>query len=294
LRGLQNQLAVAKKNAENQTETLKITQVRLDSGRGTELDTSRALAQLDSTRAIIPPLQSFIYQAIHRLGVLTGQRPEALIKKLEQPAPMPRIPETINIGNPAELLRRRQDIRTAERTLAAATARIGVATADFFPRVTFVGTIALEASSLSGLGAAGSDAYSVGPRISWAALDLGRVYARIKAADASAEASLAQYEQTVLNALEETENALVNYNQERARQALLASAAKASERADELAHLRFKEGVSDFLTVLDAELRLLQDQDRLALSETTTATALAALYKALGGGWEYTMGTERK
>lgn len=291
LRGLQNQLAVAKKNAENQTQTLEITQVRLEGGRGTELDTSRARAQLDSTRALIPPLQSAIYRAIHRLSVLTGQRPEALIKKLEQPAPMPRIPETIDIGNPVDLLRRRQDIRIAERTLAAATARIGVATADLFPRVTFVGTIALEASYLSGLGAAGSDTYSAGPRISWAALDLGRVYARIKAADASAAASLAQYEQTVLNALEETENALVNYNQEREQRALLASAAKASERADELAHLRFNEGVSDFLTVLDTELRLLQDQERLALSETATATALAALYKALGGGWEFSTET---
>lgn len=291
LRGLQNQLAVAKKNAENQTQTLEITQVRLEGGRGTELDTSRARAQLDSTRALIPPLQSAIYRAIHRLSVLTGQRPEALIKKLEQPAPMPRIPETIDIGNPVDLLRRRQDIRIAERTLAAATARIGVATADLFPRVTFVGTIALEASYLSGLGAAGSDTYSAGPRISWAALDLGRVYARIKAADASAAASLAQYEQTVLNALEETENALVNYNQEREQRGLLASAAKASERADELAHLRFNEGVSDFLTVLDTELRLLQDQERLALSETATATALAALYKALGGGWEFTTET---
>jgi multidrug efflux system outer membrane protein len=289
LRGLQNQLAVAQKNAENQTETLKITRIRLENGRGTELDTSRAIAQLDSTRAIIPPLQSAIYRAIHRLGVLTGQLPGALITKLERPAPMPRIPETSHIGNPAELLRRRPDIRIAERTLAAATARIGVATADLFPRVTFVGTIALEAKTLSGIGAAGSDAYSLGPRISWAFLDLGRVYARIKAADASAEASLAQYEQTVLNALEETENALVNYNQERARQVLVASAAQASVKADELAHLRFEEGVSDFLTVLDTELRLLQDQDRLALSETATATALAALYKALGGGWENTV-----
>jgi len=288
LRGLQNQLVVAEKNAKNQTQTLKITNVRLENGRGTELDTSRAIAQLDSTRATIPLIQSGIYRAIHRLGVLTGQPPGALIKKLERPAPMPIIPETIHIGNPAELLRRRSDIRIAERTLAAATARIGVATADLFPRVTFVGTIALEAKTLSGIGAAGSDAYSLGPRISWAFLDLGRVYARIKAADASAAASLAQYEQTVLNALEETENALVNYNQERARQALLASAAQASVKADELAHLRFNEGVSDFLTVLDTELRLLQDEERLALSETATATSLAALYKALGGGWENT------
>jgi multidrug efflux system outer membrane protein len=194
--------------------------------------------------------------------------------------------KAIQIGAPAELLRRRPDIRIAERTLAAATARIGVATADLFPRVTFVGSISLEASSFSLIGAARSDAYSLGPKISWAALDLGRVYARIKAADARAEANLAEYEQTVLNALEETENALVNYNRERNRRHLLGTAASASERAHELAHLRFKEGVSDFLTVLDAELRLLQDQNRLAESETATATALAALYKALGGGWE--------
>jgi len=286
LRGLQNQLTTAKKNAANQSKTLEITRTRLEGGRGTELDTSRAAAQLDSTLAIIPPLESAIQQAMHRLSVLTGQLPGALTGKLSQPAPLPNIPKTINIGRPAELLRRRPDIRIAERALAAATARIGVATADLFPRVTFVGTISLESSTLSGIGAASSDTYSAGPKISWAALDLGRVYARIKAADARAEANLAQYQQTVLSALEETENALVNYNRERKRRALLTSAAKASERAHELAHLRFEEGVADFLTVLDAELRLLQDQDRLAQSETATATALAALYKALGGGWE--------
>jgi multidrug efflux system outer membrane protein len=137
---------------------------------------------------------------------------------------MPKAPDIVSIGNPSELLRRRPDIRNAERQLAAATARIGVATADLFPRVTFVGNISLEAMTLSGLGAAGSDAYSVGPRISWPALDLGRVYVRIKAADARAEASLANYEQTVLSALEETENALVNYSEERNRRNLLAAA----------------------------------------------------------------------
>jgi len=292
LRGLQNQLSVAQKNAKNQTQTLNITNVRLENGRGTELDTSRAIAQLDSTKATIPLIQGSIYRAIHRLGILTGQLPGALIKKLEQSAPLPIIVETINIGNPADLLRRRSDIRMAERTLAAATARIGVATADLFPRVNFVGTLSMEASTLTGLGATGSQAYAFGPKISWAFLDLGRVYARIKAADASTEASLAQYQQTVLNALEETENALVNYNQERARQVLLASAAQASIKADELAHLRFNEGVSDFLTVLDTELRLLQDEERLAQSETATATSLTALYKALGGGWEVTVPTK--
>ncbi|MGZ5052031.1 MAG: efflux transporter outer membrane subunit [Methylobacter sp.] len=286
LRGLQNQLATAKKNADNQTKTLEITRVRLENGRGTELDTSRAAAQLDTTRATIPPLDNAIHQAMHRLSVLTGQLPGALTGKLSKPAPLPKTPNTIQIGKPAELLRRRPDIRIAERSLAASTARIGVATADLFPRVTFVGTISLEANTLSAVGAVGSDTYSVGPKISWAAFDLGRVYARMKAADAHAEADLAQYQQTVLNALEETENALVNYNRERSRRELLASAAQASVKAHELAHLRFQEGVSDFLTVLDAELRLLQDQERLAQSETATATALAAVYKALGGGWE--------
>ena len=152
--------------------------------------------------------------------------------------------------------------------------------------MTFVGTIALEGGTLGSMVTPGSDSYAFGPKISWAFLDMGRVYARIKAADARAEASLDQYQQTVLNALEETENALVAYNQERIRRASLATAAKASEKANQLAHLRFTAGIADFLTVLDTELRLLQDQSELAQSETATATALIAVYKALGGGWE--------
>jgi len=294
LRGLQNQLAVAQKNADNQAQTLELTQVKLENGRGTELDTSRALAQLESTKATIPRLESAIAQAIHRLSVLTGQMPDALTTSLVQSAPLPKAPNAIQIGNPEQLLRRRPDIRVAERSLAAATARIGVATADLFPRVTFVGSLSLEASTLSGIVAPGSESYSVGPKISWAAFDLGRVYARIKAADARAEASLAQYEQTVLNALEETENALVNYRQERARRSSLLMAAQASEKASELAHLRYQEGIADFLTVLDSELLLLQDQSQLAQSETATATALTAVYKALGGGWVESSDTQGK
>ncbi|CAL1241294.1 TolC family protein [Candidatus Methylocalor cossyra] len=286
LRGLQHQLAVAKKNAENQLETLKLTEARLAAGRGTELDTSRAKAQLDTTRATIPPLETAIRQAIHRLSVLTGQPPDTLTPVLLPEAPMAKIPATIHIGKPAEFLRRRPDIRVAERALAAATARIGIATADLFPRVTFSGTFALEGMNLAALGGSGGDTYTFGPRISWAAFDLGRVYARIKAADARAEASLAQYQQTVLNALEETENALVNYNRQWARTRLLESAAAASQRAHELARLRFEDGMTDFLTVLDTEKRLLDDQQALAQSQTSTATALVAVYKALGGGWE--------
>ena len=286
VRGLQNQAAVARKNAENQAETLKLTELRLEAGRGTELDTSRAKAQFDTTRATVQPIESAIHQAIHRLSVLTGQPPGTLLPKLLEPAPLPEPPAEIRIGNPVDLLRRRPDIQLAERRIASATAQIGVATADLFPRVTFVGAFALEASNITNIGTAGSDAYSLGPRITWPAFDLARVYARIRASNAQAEASLAQYEQTVLNALQETEDALVNFNRQRAERDILAQAAQSSQRAHELAHLRFREGISDFLTVLDTESRLLQDQERLALRQTTTATALVALYKSLGGGWE--------
>jgi multidrug efflux system outer membrane protein len=286
LRGFQNQLAVIKQNIENQQQTVDITQVRVDNGRGTELDTARAAAQLDSTRAAVPSLETAISHTIHRLSVLTGQLPNALMANLSKPLPIPTLPEIVAIGNPADLLRRRPDVQMVERSLAASTARIGVATADLFPRVTFVGTVSLEATGLSSMGAAGSGAYSVGPRISWAAFDLGRVYARIKAADARTDADLATYKQTVLTALEETENALVSYNNAKVRQNLLASAVKNSVKAQELAQLRFNEGMTDFLTVLDSQLRLLQDQNQLAQNQTITATSLVAVYKALGGGWE--------
>lgn len=286
LRGLQNQLAVIKQNVENQQQTLDITQVRVKNGRGTELDSARAAAQLDSTRAAVPVLETSINHTIHRLSVLTGQLPNALMAKLSPAAPMPILPDIVAIGNPADLLRRRPDVQIVERRLAASTARIGVATADLFPRVTFVGSVSMEASALSSMGAAGSGAYSLGPRISWAAFDLGRVYARLKAADARADADLALYQQTVLNALEETENALVSYNKIHEKQDFLASAVKNSLKAQQLAQLRFNEGITDFLTVLDSQLRLLQDQNQLAQTQTATATNLVAIYKALGGGWE--------
>ena len=162
LRGAQNELAVLRRNADNQTETLKITQARLDAGGGTELDVAQARAEVNNTLAAIPPVESAIAHAIHRLGVLTGRQPEALADELGNPAPLPALPELVAIGNPDQLLRRRPDIRAAERNLAAATARIGVAVADLFPRVTFNGAIGLEATSFSGLARPGSDTIPLG------------------------------------------------------------------------------------------------------------------------------------
>lgn len=289
LRGAQQEYAVAQRNADNQRETLELTRARVAAGRGTDLDVRRAEAQYESTLALLPTLEVSIQRAIHRLSVLTAQAPTALQAELGTPSALPPMPEVIPVGNPSDLLRRRPDIRMAERTLAAATARIGVATADLFPRVTWVGSVALEANQLSALTEAGADTHSFGPRISWAALDLGRVRARIKAAGARAEAELANYEKAVLTALEETENALVEVSRARERERRLAAATQAAIVARALAEQRYAAGVADYLTVLDAQRTQLTAESQLVQARTRLATSLAALYKALGGGWETTL-----
>ena len=286
LRGHQNQMAVEQRNAANQKATWDLTLARQEAGIGTDFDTQRAKAQYDTTLALIPPMDSLIHEDIHRISVLTGQIPSALLKTLLVPAPIPLAPKVIHLSKPADLLRRRPDIRAVERNLASATARVGVAIADLFPRVTFVGSFNLESNSLTGLATPGTGAYNIGPRITWPAFELGQVYARIKAAEAQADVMLAEYQQVVLNALEETENALVVYDRLRDRQALLKTAAEASTRAFEVANVRFEEGVMDFLNLLDTERRLLLDQREYAQSQTATAASLISIYKALGGGWE--------
>jgi multidrug efflux system outer membrane protein len=285
LRGLQERLDVALRNAENQAETLALTEVRLDAGRGTEFDTTRARAQLEFTRSRIPALEAAIAAAMHRLAVLTGREPAALIAELETPASLPELPDAVAVGAPPELLRRRPDVQAAERRLAAATARIGVATADLFPRVTFNGSFGLSAASLGSLFGRDSEAYAFGPAISWAFLDLGRVRARIAASDADAAANLALYESTVLRALEEAENSLVGYSRALREREHLRESANASGKAAQLARQRFEGGAADFLQVLDAERSLLETEDRLAEIRARAAIALVAVYKALAGGW---------
>lgn len=285
LRGLQEQLRVARGNAENQAATLSLTQSRLDAGAGTEFDVARARGQLEFTRSRVPALEAAVLATAHRLAVLNGREPAALLAELAAPAPLPALPESVAVGTPAELLRRRPDIAGAERRLAAATARIGVATADLFPRLTFNGSIGSAATDLGDLFTRDSETYGFGPRISWAFLDLGRVEDRIDASDAGTAAQLALYQGTVLRALEETENALVGYARARAEGRHLTDSAAASTRAAELANLRFEGGAADFLHVLDAQRSQLEAEDRLAQSQTRTATALIAVYKAVSGGW---------
>ena len=286
LKGARHRLDVASRDAANEEAVLRLTEARLDAGRGSELDVARARAQLQATRALLPPIETEIARARNRLAVLVGRQPQDFAVDPGPPAPPDALPALVAIGKPEDLLRRRPDIRRAERRLAAATARIGVATADLFPRVTIAGTFGPQAVKLSDLTHAGALAYSFGPTMSWAAFDLGRVAARIRAADARAEADLRIYQDTVLRALEETENALVAFNRERARRDALVEAVAASERALEIAVTRYEAGAIDFLATLDARRVALAQRLQLADSRTRTVTSLIALYKALGGGWE--------
>jgi multidrug efflux system outer membrane protein len=278
---------VARRNAQNQAETHKLTVNLLEGGRGNELDTSRAKAQLETTLASIPNLESSVEQIIYRLSVLTGRQPAALKSALSPLSPLPDLPANIAIGNPADLLRRRPDIRIAERNLAATTARVGVATADLYPRITFVGSLGVQANQFPDLFRSGSDTYFFGPHITWAAFDLGRVKARLKGVQAQSDAELANFERTVLDALEETDSALIAYSKELDRLSHLRAAEESSRKAADLARNRFENGgIGDFLTVLDAERIRLEAQDQLSQSKARAATLLVAIFKALGGGWE--------
>ena len=190
------------------------------------------------------------------------------------------------MGLPAELLRRRPDVRQAERQLAAATARIGVAEADLYPKLSLTGSLGLESVKLADLATGASRFWSIGPTLSWPIFDAGRIRANIAVQDARTEQQLTTYEQTVLRSLEEVENALVAYSREQVRHAQLAEAVEANRRAVELSNELYIRGLGDFLNVLDSQRALFASESDLAQSEATVSTNLVALYKALGGGWE--------
>ncbi len=285
LRGAQEQLSVALANVENQRETLRIVGNRLDAGRGSNFDVVRARAQLESTQARVPALRVRIAVDQHRLAVLTGQSPAALIADLDAPRPLPRIPEAIDPETPGELLRRRPDVAAAEERLHAATARIGVATADLYPRLSLGAMVGTFAFGPGAVFKSGSATNSIVLGVDWSFLDIGRVRARIAASDAEAEGLLAQFQQTVLRALEDTENALVRFSRTRDEDAHLERAAAESAHAARLARARFQAGEISLYEVLDAERTQLRAQEAFADGRARSATAAVALYRALAGGW---------
>jgi NodT family efflux transporter outer membrane factor (OMF) lipoprotein len=285
LRTAQARIASAEVNIRAQMESFDLSRWRVQAGLDDELALQQALSNLESSRAQIPALHTGLNEAMNRLAVLLGRQPGAVHGELVERKPIPVSPLDVAVGVPADVLRQRPDVRRAERELAAQTARIGVAQADYYPRLTFSGSIGLETLSLRNLSTAGSQALSVGPRLSWRIFDAGAVRRNVEVQSAVQEQYLIAYEAAIHSALEEVENRLTAYarGQER-RQSLLLAAGAAKEAAD-LARFKYDAGLVDFRYVLETQRTLLSLQDQLAQSEGAVTADLVRLYKALGGGW---------
>jgi NodT family efflux transporter outer membrane factor (OMF) lipoprotein len=285
LRGFQRRLEVARANLKAQQDTLDLTRVRFDAGLANDLDVAQAEAQINSTAAQIPLLESSLKRAAYNLDVLLGLEPGALSDELGPEASIPGLPARVLVGLPSELLRRRPDIRRAERQLAASTAQVGAAMADLFPKFSLTGGAGLQSISAGDWFSGGSRFWSIGPTIRWPIFDAGRIRANIEVRNAQQEQALVQYEKTLLTAFGDVETSLVNYSQEQARYRALSQSAAANRRALEMANELYIRGLESFLNVLDAQRSLYAVENDLAQSEATMAANLVALYKALGGGW---------
>jgi NodT family efflux transporter outer membrane factor (OMF) lipoprotein len=286
VRGYQRRLAIARENIAAQTKTLAITLDRYTNGLTSDLDVQQASTLLATTKAEVPTLETSLQASIHRLGVLLGQPPGTLSAELSQAAPIPAAPPMVPVGLPSELLLRRPDVQRAEQQLATATANIGVAKADLFPKFYLTGVAGFESISASDWFAGGSSVWSVGPTMQWRIFDAGRIRANVKVQNARQQQALAAYEQTVLSAFEDVENSLVAYANEQTRRRSLEGAVSSSRNSLDLASKLYANGLTDFLHVLDAERSLYQAQDTLVRSDRAVSVDLISLYKSLGGGWE--------
>ena len=282
LRGLQRQLAVAERNLANQRETLRLTEARRSAGIGEEQDVASALARVAAIEATLPPLRAALAEREHALAVLAGVRPGSLPIDLA-PQALPPLSKALPIGEAADLLRRRPDVRRAERMLAMATAREGIAAANLFPRVSISGFLGLIAGRGSLFGRADSRAFAVTPALSWAGFDMGGARARLRGAEAATVEALASYDQVVLRAIEEAENALAGYRARQERLVRLMDQARESGRAATIARVRYREGLADFLELLDAERVQLDAEQNVAAAEAEVLTGAVAVYRALGG-----------
>jgi len=286
LRGNQLLIGVLRQNVVSARETEEITKARLVAGVATSLDVSRAEALRASAEAAIPQVEAAIKQTIHRLSVLLGTAPETLAAELGEPRAIPTAPPRVIVGLPSDLILRRPDVRQSERRLATATAAIGVATADLYPRISLTGAFGLDSLSSADFLKWSSRAWSLGPTVRWPIFAGGRIRAQIEVQNAQQEQALASYEKSVLLALEEVENTLVAYLREGDRRRLLDEAVSANRKAVDLADDLYKKGLTSFIDVLDAQRALYLTQADLARSEADVTLNLVALYKALGGGWE--------
>jgi NodT family efflux transporter outer membrane factor (OMF) lipoprotein len=291
LRAFQSRLAIARTNVDLQEQTLALVQARLDSGLVGERDLAQAATNVAATRARIPAFEAGARTAENRLAVLLGRAPGTLdpdlAARLAATAPVPRPPSAIAIGVPADALRRRPDVRRAERLLAAEVARVGVAEGDLYPRLSLGGTLGVSADVASSLAQRESGLFSFGPSLRWNLFDAGRLRSRVDAQDARADQAALAWEQAVLRALEEAENAMSGFVHEQARRDALDDAAAQARRAVALAEIQYREGLSDFQAVLDSQRALADFEDQVASSDGAVAARVIALYAALGGGFEH-------
>jgi NodT family efflux transporter outer membrane factor (OMF) lipoprotein len=286
LRGSQKKKAIIEKNIQLQKHTVDIVRQRTKVGEASEADLTRAEALLAGTEATLPNVTADIRTAAYRISVLTGQKPEALLDKLLKEEPLPVTKNIVPVGLRSDILRRRPDVRVAERELAAATADVGVATSDLFPKFFLTGGVGVQSIDSSHILSRDSMAWSFGPSIQWPIFRGGEIRAHINSTKAEVDASAARYEKAILTALEDTENALVRYGQEIETRERYEKVVSANQRALTLAQQRYKAGESDLLEVIDSERELSNAENSLVLSETKSFTNLVALYKSLGGGWE--------
>ena len=285
---LGKQLQVAGQSVSLQQQSLTLDEKLFKAGRGTSLDVVRSRGQLAQLQAALPPLEAQRRIAMYRLTVLTGQVPEAFSKlpaSVLQCKTSPQLSSTIPSGNGHDLLRRRPDIRQAERSLAAATARIGVVTADLYPSIS-LGLSAGSTGPLDQLGESNTMRWGIGPLISWTLPNTGAVHARITAAGAASDAALAKFDATILTALRETESALTLYARELDRHGALEKARAASLEAARQAQLLYRAGKAPYLTVLDANRSLASAESALASSGAALSSHQISVFMALGGGWE--------
>ena len=293
LRTFQSRLAIAENNLEAQNETYQLTLWRYQAGLSDELSVQQAQYNLENTRAQLPTMRIGKEEALNSIAVLLGEQPGKLHSLLQRVS-MPVIPLKLAVGVPADVLRNRPDVRRAERELAAQSARIGVATADLYPKLTLSGSIGIETLSVSTLPTSQTSSLNFGPGITWAIFKAGAVRQNIEVQSALHEQALIKYETAILSALQNVENTLVAYAEEQNRRDDLQKAVQAAQKAAEFAKYKYQGGLTDFNNVLEAQRSLLSFQDQLAQSNGTVTSNLIRLYKALGGGWASITPDEKK
>jgi NodT family efflux transporter outer membrane factor (OMF) lipoprotein len=284
LRQAQRRLEIAQSNLQLQESTLALVRARQNAGLVVEREVAQAATTAESTRSRLPALDAQAITAQNRIAVLLGKAPAELPPALLLPGVLPVLPASVAVGMPADLLRRRPDVQAAERRFAAEVARIGVAEAERYPRFAIGGTIGTSANSANDLFTAGSEIAAFGPSLRWNLFDGGRLRNRVKALEANAEAAQIAWEQTLLLALEEAENAMTRFVHEQSRRASLDRAATQARRAVVLAQSQYRAGLSDFQAVLDSQRAVALVEDELASSSADVAANLVSIYKALGGG----------